>query len=140
VITRLGLSVSLAVSGVVHAYLYIHGYQHIPTIGPAFLVQGSAFCALAVLILVGGPGWLNLVAALGAVGSLIAFALSRTIGLFGFTERGWDPSPSAAVSVAAELLTVALCVLGALGTTRHRSVASTNRLAGGASCGSAGSR
>ena len=50
----------LAVSGVIHAYLYIHGYRDIPTVGPAFLVQASVFCALAVLILAGGPGWLRL--------------------------------------------------------------------------------
>jgi hypothetical protein len=69
---RLGLAVSLAVSAVSHAYLYIHGYQHIPMIGTAFLIQAS-----------------------------------RTVGLLGFTERGWDPSPHAALSVASE----ALCVL-----------------------------
>ena len=34
-----------------HAYLYIHGYQHIPKIGTAFQIQASIFFALAVLIL-----------------------------------------------------------------------------------------
>jgi hypothetical protein len=43
-----------------------------------------------------------------SVGALIAFALSRTIGLLGFTERGWSPSPYAALSVIAEALTVIL--------------------------------
>ena len=28
------------------------------------------------------------------------------LGLFGFAERGWNPSPQAAVSVIAEVLTV----------------------------------
>ncbi|ETB37017.1 hypothetical protein N602_22640, partial [Mycobacterium avium subsp. hominissuis 10-5606] len=41
-------------------------------------------------------------------GSLVAFAASRTVGLFGFAERGWDPAPYAAISVAAEVLTVLL--------------------------------
>jgi len=36
----------------------------------------------------------------------VAFALSSTVGLFGFAERGWNPSPQAAVSVIAEVLTV----------------------------------
>ena len=90
----------MAVSGVVHAYLYIHGYRDIPAVGPAFLLQGSVFCALAVLILAGGPAWLQLVAAIGAAGSLVAFALSRTVGLFGFTETGWQPSPYAAITVS----------------------------------------
>jgi hypothetical protein len=107
-VLRIVLSASLAVSGVIHAYLYIHGYRDIPAIGPAFLMQGSVFCALAVLILAGGPGWLQLIAALGAMGSLVAFALSRTVGIFGFTETGWQPSPYAVITVVAEVLTLLL--------------------------------
>ena len=107
--TRIGIAVALAVSGVSHAYLYIHGYQHIPTIGVAFLVQASISFAIAVLIVAGGPGWLQWVAAVLAAGSLVAFGLSRTVGLLGFSERGWQPSPHAALSVVAELLTVGLC-------------------------------
>jgi hypothetical protein len=105
---RIAISASLAVSGVIHAYLYVHGYRDIPAVGPAFLVQGSVFCALAVLILVGGPGWLQLVALIGAGGSLVAFALSRTVGLLGFTETGWQPSPYAVITVVAEVLTLLL--------------------------------
>ncbi|OMC09297.1 hypothetical protein [Mycobacterium sp. SP-6446] len=105
---RIGLALSLAVSATSHAYLYIHGYQHIPMIGTAFLVQASALFALALLISIGGPPWLQWVAAAVAGGSLVAFALSRTVGLFGFSERGWDPAPHAVISVAAELLTVLL--------------------------------
>jgi hypothetical protein len=77
-------------------------------------VQGSVFCAVAVLILAGGPAWLQLVAAIGAAGSLVAFALSRTVGLFGFTETGWQPSPYAAITVVAEVLTLLLVVTTAL--------------------------
>ena len=104
---RLGLGASLAVSAYSHAYLYIHGYQHIPMIGTAFLVQASVSLSLALLIVVGGPWWIEWAAAAMAGGSLVAFVLSRTVGLFGFTERGWDPAPHAAISVVAE----ALCVL-----------------------------
>jgi hypothetical protein len=112
---RLGLALSLVVSATSHAYLYIHGYQHIPKIGTAFQIQASIFFALAVLILVGGPGWLRWVAAAGAGGSLAAFVLSRTVGLFGFTEFGWEPSPYAASSVVAEVLTVLLWAVGLVG-------------------------
>jgi F0F1-type ATP synthase assembly protein I len=104
---RLGLAASLAVSAYSHAYLYIHGYQHIPMIGTAFLIQASVSFSLALLIVAGGPWWLEWGAAAMAGGSLVAFILSRTVGLFGFTERGWDPSPHAALTVVAE----ALCVL-----------------------------
>jgi hypothetical protein len=105
---RVGVSASLAISGVIHADLYIHGYRHIPTVGPAFLFQASAFCALAALILVGAPGWLSWAGAVLSVGTLVAFALSRTVGLFGFTESGWDPAPQAALSAITEALTVIL--------------------------------
>ena len=111
---RTAISATVAVSGVVHAYLYIHGYRDIPAVGSAFLVQGSVFCAVAVLILAGGPAWVQLVAAIGAAGSLVAFALSRTVGLFGFTETGWQPSPYAAITVVAEVLTLLLVVTTAL--------------------------
>ncbi|MGH3726073.1 MAG: hypothetical protein ACRDUS_18335 [Mycobacterium sp.] len=103
---RLGLAAALAVSGYAHAYLYMHGYQHIPAIGPSFLVQASAFIALAVLIAVGAPEWMTALAGLGSAGALAAFALSRTVGLFGFSERGWDPAPYAAISVVTELAAV----------------------------------
>lgn len=118
---RAGIAVSLAVSAASHAHLYIHGYQHIPMIGTGFLAQASVSFALAVLILAGGPSWLPWAAAAVAGGSLVAFALSRTVGVVGFTERGWDPSPYAAASVGAEVVTVLLCVAASrrAATARH---------------------
>ncbi|MBV8178987.1 MAG: hypothetical protein JOY55_00815 [Mycobacterium sp.] len=107
-VTRIGIAVALGVTGISHAYLYIHGYQHIPTIGTAFIVQASVSFALAILILFGGPAWLRWAAAVLAGGSLVAFALSRTVGLFGFSEQGWQPSPHAAVDLVAEVLVVGL--------------------------------
>jgi hypothetical protein len=108
ILLRLALAVSLAVSAATHAYLYIHGYQHIPMIGTAFLVQASVSFSLALLIVAGGPGWLQWAAAAMAGGSLVAFVLSRTVGLFGFSERGWEPSPHAAIALGAEVLCVLL--------------------------------
>ena len=120
---RVGIGATLAVSGVIHAYLYIHGYNHVPTVGPAFLLQASMFCALAVLVLAGGPYSLQLAGALLSVGTLIAFALSRTMGLFGFTERGWEPSPQAEVSVIAEVFTVVLVAVSVLSSRSKTTVA-----------------
>jgi hypothetical protein len=108
ILLRLALAVSLAVSAATHAYLYIRGYQHIPMIGTSFLVQASVSFSLALLIVAGGPGWLQWAAAAMAGGSLVAFVLSRTVGLFGFSERGWEPSPHAAIAVGAEVLCVLL--------------------------------
>ncbi|OBH86112.1 hypothetical protein [Mycobacterium sp. E2989] len=108
---RIGLAASLAVGGASHAYLYVHGYRHIPDIGAAFLVQASASFAIALLVLAGGPAWLRWAGAALAGGSLVAFTLSRTVGLNGFLERGWEPAPYAALSVGAEALTVLLWAL-----------------------------
>ena len=119
ILVRLGLAASLTVSAASHAYLYVHGYRHIPTIGTAFMTQASLSFAIALLILIGGPGWLRWAGAALAAGSLAAFVLSRTVGLSGFSERGWEPAPYAAVSVVAEMLTVALWA-SALAARRNR--------------------
>jgi hypothetical protein len=124
IVTRLALAVALAVTGFSHAYLYIHGYHHIPTIGTAFLMQASLSFALALLIVIGGPSWLQWVAAALSGGALGAFALSRTVGLFGFSETGWEPSPHAAISVVSELVVVGLWALSVIGHRRARAIPS----------------
>lgn len=43
-----------------------------------------------------------------AAGALIGFAASRTVGIFGFIERGLQPAPQALISVLAEVATLAL--------------------------------
>ena len=84
----------------------------------AFVVQASVSFALALLILIGGPSWLQWAAAALAGGALGAFVLSRTVGLFGFSETGWQPSPHAAISVAAEVLAVGLWAVSVIGHRR----------------------
>ena len=123
-VIRLGMAAAMAISGASHAYLYVHGYQHIPIIGTAFVVQASVSFALALLILLGGPWWLQWAAAMLAGGSLVAFVLSRTVGLFGFSEQGWQPSPHAAVDVAAELVVVGLWAVYVIGHRRARAMPS----------------
>lgn len=123
---RLALAAALAVSAFSHAYLYVHGYQHIPMVGNAFLVQASVSFSLAVLIAAGGPRWLQWAAAALAGGSLVAFVLSRTVGLFGFSERGWEPSPHAALTVVAEVLCVALWAAAFVRLPRVRRVAAVS--------------
>jgi hypothetical protein len=83
------------------------------------MIQASLSFAVALLILIGGPGWLRWAGAALAAGSLVAFVMSRTVGLSGFLERGWDPAPYAAVSVMAEVLTVALWA-SVLAASRNR--------------------
>jgi hypothetical protein len=108
-VLRMVIAASLAVSGVSHASLYANGYNQIPTIGPAFLLQASVFFAVAALVLVGGPDWLVWTAAVLAAGALGAFVLSRTVGIAGFIEVGWDPAPHALLSVVSEVVTLLAC-------------------------------
>jgi hypothetical protein len=107
-LVNVGIAAGLLVSAAGHGYLYLHGYRYIPAIGPGFLVVTALSAALAVLIALGGPGWLRVVALLVSVGALGAFALSRTVGVVGFVERGWAV-PHGPISVLAEAITVVLC-------------------------------
>ena len=72
------LALALTVSGASHTYLYLHGYHHIPMIGTAFLVQASISFALALLIVIGGPSWLQWAAAALAGGSVAALSRFTT--------------------------------------------------------------
>ncbi|GAA1025610.1 MULTISPECIES: hypothetical protein [Amycolatopsis] len=116
-VLRLATAVCLAASGYLHAQLYVGGYRVIPVIGPSFLVQASAAFAVAVLVAVGGPFLLRLAAAALAAGALAGFVLSRTTGLFGFSERGFQPAPEALLSVLTE---AAVLVLVAVSLYRVR--------------------
>jgi hypothetical protein len=102
-------AVATAVTGYVHADLYLNGgYRTIPTIGPSFLVLSSGAFAVAALLLIGTSPVLRLGAAGIAVGALGGFVLSRTVGVFGFTERGLQPAPQALISLISELGALAL--------------------------------
>jgi hypothetical protein len=111
-VSRLLAAVGLAVSGYVHTDLYEnHGYHFIPRIGLAFQWQAAASFAVALLLPLTGLVLLRLTAAGLAGASLVAFALSRTVGVLGFTEHGWLPAPQALMSVLAEIaVLVALAV------------------------------
>ena len=118
---RLVIAAAMVVSGGVHAYLYLHGYGHIPTVGTGFLVQASVFCAVGVLLAVGAPRWFGWASGLLSAGALAAFGLSRTVGLFGFVETGWEPAPYALVSVIVEAVAVLAVAAWLAQMSRQRS-------------------
>lgn len=115
---RLVIAAAMVVSGGVHAYLYVHGYRHIPTIGTGFLVQAAVFCAVGALLAVGAPRWFGWASGVLSAGALAAFALSRTVGLFGFVETGAEPVPYAVLSVVAEAVAVLAAGVWAVRATR----------------------
>lgn len=108
VVCRVVAALCLAGTGWVHAELYLGGYREIAYIGPSFLVLASAAFAVAVLLLISGSPVLRILAAGLSVGALFGFVLSRTVGVFGFTERGLQPAPDALLSLVFEVLTLAL--------------------------------
>ena len=84
---RLLTAVSVLVSAIVHLQLWIEGFRSIPVIGPAFLLNAVGGAAIAVAVLV-WRHWLPLAAAVAfGAGTLGAFLLSTTVGLFGVQER-----------------------------------------------------
>lgn len=107
---RLAISAGLVTTGVVHTQLYGRGYRYIDYVGPSFAIQAAAAFALAALVLV-GPWSLRAAAAVLSAAALAGFVLSRTSGLFGFTETGWQPAPQAMVAVVAEIVTLVVCLV-----------------------------
>jgi hypothetical protein len=79
----------LAAMAWIHLDLWLDGYRTIDVIGPAFLLDVLAGFGLAALLLVVPRplvGWVALLGALTAAGTLGALLLSTTVGLFGFVE------------------------------------------------------
>ena len=123
VVIRLAVVATVTESGYVHAKLYVDGYRSIPHIGPMFLLQAAVSFAVAALLLFAGPLILRLAAAGTALGALGGFILSRTVGIWGFTERGFQPRPDAVLSVLAEITTSGLLTAWWIYLRRHRAAA-----------------
>jgi hypothetical protein len=121
---RTASAATLAVSGYIHAQLYVDGYRFIHIIGPLFLLQAGASFSLAALLLIGTPPLLLRTAAAGvALGALGGFTASRTVGVFGFTEHGLQPAPQAVLSLLAEIGTLLLLAMWQVTVARqHRAV------------------
>ncbi|MFI6475920.1 hypothetical protein ACIBL5_37490 [Streptomyces sp. NPDC050516] len=119
IVPRTGLAATLAASGYIHAQLYITGYRYIHVIGVMFLLQASASFAIAALLLIGDPPLIRLAAAGTAAGALGGFAVSRTTGVFGFVERGLQPSPQSLISILVETATLLLLAPALIRTLRR---------------------
>ena len=84
---RLLTAASVLVSAIVHLQLWADGFRTIPVIGPAFLLNAVGGAVIAVAVVV-WRHWLPLAAAVAfGAGTLAAFLLSATVGLFGVQER-----------------------------------------------------
>ena len=130
--SRVAVAALLAVSGYIHAQLYVTGYRFIHVVGVMFLLQASASFAIAVLLLAGGPLLVRVAAAGAAAGALAGFAASRTVGVVGFVEHGFQPSPPAPLSVVVEVAALLLLAPTSLEVYRAlRSAVKPNSMATG---------
>jgi hypothetical protein len=100
--------------GLIHLRLYSTSYRDVPieNLGRSFLLNAVAAMAAALGVVFVAHRWAVLAPLVVANATLIAFGLSRTDrGIMGFTERGWNPTPDAALSVAVEIVTALLCIV-----------------------------
>lgn len=107
-VLRLVLAACVAGTGWVHTDLYLNGYRSIHMIGPSFLLTGAGSFAVAVLLIFSNSPVLRILAAGLVAGALFGFTLSRTVGIFGFTETGLNPAPQALLSLLFEAGALAL--------------------------------
>jgi len=117
---RITTAAVTVILGAIHLQLYIESYKDIPidNIGRSFLLNAVASLTAAAVVMLWSHQLAPVAPLLLANSTLIAFGLSRTDrGIFGFTERGWSPTPQAAAAVAAEIAAAVFATL-ALATTR----------------------
>lgn len=92
--------------GAFHLSLYQDGYSGVPRIGVLFLVNAAVSVVLALALIVRPLGASAVAAIVFAAGSMAAFVLSRTTGLLGFSEVGFDTRSAATFAVEALSLAV----------------------------------
>ena len=87
--------------GAIHLSLYLDGYSSIPRIGPVFLVNVVAAVLIAAALAFRPIGAFAVAALAFSVGTMAAFVLSRTTGLLGFKEMGFDVRSAGAFATEA---------------------------------------
>jgi plastocyanin len=106
-------AVAIVISGLIHLQLYFDGYRDFPdaNLGRSFLLNGIGSMVIAIALLARRDLIVRLAGIGLVVGTLIAFALSRSdSGIFGFTEQGLEPSPQAALALVSEIVALVALV------------------------------
>jgi hypothetical protein len=115
-LTRSLASALLLAGGIIHYDLWRGGYRYIPRIGPLFLANFVGSIVLAAAVVISRRATVAAAGIVFAAGSLAALVLSRTVGVFGFTETVW--TTQAVRTLAAEA--GAIAALGWALTMQHR--------------------
>jgi hypothetical protein len=116
--TRKLAAAALAAVGAIHLILSPEYLSEQAYIGVLFVAGGLFLLVLAVRLWRAddAPDWLLGALTMAAMG--IAFVLSRTIGLPGFHESGWDLSGVVALVLEAGYVAAAAAALAANGVAR----------------------
>ena len=113
-VLRVVLAALVLAGGAIHLKLYFDGYKDVPNhnLGRSFLLNVAASVVVAVLVVVWRTVWSLLLALVLVDSTLVAFGISRTSrGIFGFTERGFQPSPEAVLALSVEIGAVVIAVV-----------------------------
>ena len=106
---RIAAAVSIVIGGLIHLDLYFDGYRAIPDIGRSFMLNAIASGVIAAVVAVRSEWYVRLAGIGIAVGTIIAFVLSRQgDGLFDFREQGLNPSPQAGLALFVEIAAIVL--------------------------------
>ncbi len=84
--TRLAGIMLIVVVGLIHLYKAPEHFEAAPYIGVAFVINFAAAIVSAVGIYFGAKNWGWLLGAYVAGGALVAYLVTRTVGLAGFEE------------------------------------------------------
>lgn len=110
-------ALAVGVSAVVHLQLWAQGMRDVDVVGPAFLLNGVGGLAIAVAV-VAWRHWLPLLTAAGfGASTLGAYAMARTVGLFGVHETFW--TTEAVVSAVVEIAAIVFAALAWRAEHRH---------------------
>jgi plastocyanin len=104
---RIVAAAAIVIGGLIHLQLYFDGYRDFPNdnLGRSFLLNGIGSMVIAIALLARRDVVVRVAGLAMVVGTLIAFALSRSDrGVFGFTEKGLEPSPQSLLTIVVEII------------------------------------
>ena len=102
----------LLIGGLVHLKLYVQGYNDIPgNVGKAFLANVVVSVLVAIAVALRRDLIVRLAGIAVAGGTILAFIKSRHGGIFGFSEKGFNPSPEAVIALIVEIGAIVVLVV-----------------------------
>ena len=106
-VVRAGTGIAVLMAGATHLWLYFHGYRG-SGVGPAFLIDAGLSLVVGALVLVRGSRGAAWAGSALCAAALLAYALARTVGLFGFVETTWTRPSLLAAGCEAVVLVLLL--------------------------------